>query len=405
MTNNTQPLIQFENVYKKFWNNQVLNGVNLSIHKGKITTVIGKSGVGKSVLLKHIIGLIEQDSGRVLYQGRPLSEMKKPEKTALKKKFSYMFQGTALFDSMTVFDNIALPLDERTTLDKSEIRKRVQDKMQQLDLQNIEDKYPSHLSGGMKKRVALARALVTDPEIVLFDEPTTGLDPIRKNAVHSMISDYQQRFGFTAVVVSHEIPDIFYISQRVAMLDQGRILFEGTSEEIQNVSDPVIQRFIQGLESRHDDLTGMIPLSQEKFKDQMVRLQRIQDVFSLVLLTVENLDRAKGKARYDMAQTALRDFSTKVRKNLRGTDICSRYGLNKLIMVLPHTNIEQAQAVCTKLANRISSSENPPDQSGSELRFSVSAGIAEATKDNLIEDVVANAEDNRKTFCEFKICC
>ncbi|MCP4113162.1 MAG: ATP-binding cassette domain-containing protein [Desulfobacteraceae bacterium] len=403
MTNNT--LIQFENVYKKFWDNQVLNGINLSIHKGKITTVIGKSGVGKSVLLKHIIGLIEQDSGRILYQGRPLSEMKKPEKTALKKKFSYMFQGTALFDSMTVFDNIALPLDERTTLDKSEIRKRVQDKMQQLDLQNIEDKYPSQLSGGMKKRVALARALVTDPEIVLFDEPTTGLDPIRKNAVHSMISDYQQRFGFTAVVVSHEIPDIFYISQRVAMLDQGRILFEGTSEEIQNASDPVIQRFIQGLESRHDDLTGMIPLSQEKFKDQMVKLQRIQNVFSLVLLTVENLDQAKGKARYDMAQTALRDFSAKVRKNLRGTDICSRYGLNKLIMVLPHTNIEQAQTVCTKLANTISNSENQQDQSGSELCFSVSAGIAEATKDNLIEDVVANAEDNRKTFCELKIYC
>ncbi len=405
MTNNTQSLIQFENVYKKFWDNQVLNGVNLSIHKGKITTVIGKSGVGKSVLLKHIIGLIEQDSGNILYEGRPLSKMKKPEKTALKKKFSYMFQGTALFDSMTVFDNIALPLDEKTSMDKSEIRNRVQNKMQQLDLQNIEDKYPSQLSGGMKKRVALARALVTDPEIVLFDEPTTGLDPIRKNAVHSMISDYQQRFGFTAVVVSHEIPDIFYISQRVAMLDQGRILFEGTSEEIQNAPDPVIQRFIQGLESRHDDLTGMIPLSQEKFKDQMVKLQRIQDVFSLVLLTIENLDKAKGKARYDMAQTALRDFSSKVRKNLRGTDICSRYGLNKIIMVLPHTKIEQAQAVCAKHADRITDSKNPPSQSGPELCFSVSAGIAEATKDSLIEEVVANAEDNRKTFCEFKVYC
>jgi phospholipid/cholesterol/gamma-HCH transport system ATP-binding protein len=242
-----EPFIQFKNVYKKFGENQVLNGADLSLYKGEITTIIGKSGVGKSVLLKHIIGLIEQDSGSILFEGRPVSEMKKAERKILKRKCSYMFQGTALFDSLTVYENIALPLKETTSLSDKEINRRVRDKMDQLDLHEIDDKYPSQLSGGMKKRVALARALVTDPEIVLFDEPTTGLDPIRKKAVHDMISDYQQKFGFTGVVVSHDIPDIFHISQRVAMLDDGRILFEGSPAQLAQASDPAVKEFIQGL--------------------------------------------------------------------------------------------------------------------------------------------------------------
>ncbi len=242
-----EPLIQFKNVYKSFGENHVLNGTDLSIYKGEITTIIGKSGGGKSVLLKHIIGLIEQDSGTILFESHPVSEMKKAERKILKRKCSYMFQGTALFDSLTVYENIALPLKETTSLSDSEISRRVRDKMEQLDLHEIDEKYPSQLSGGMKKRVALARALVTDPEIVLFDEPTTGLDPIRKKAVHEMISDYQQKFGFTGVVVSHDIPDIFHISQRVAMLDEGRILFEGSPVQLAQVSDPAVKEFIQGL--------------------------------------------------------------------------------------------------------------------------------------------------------------
>lgn len=240
------PLIQFNNIYKKFGRNEVLRGVNLSIYRGEITTVIGKSGEGKSVLLKHIIGLLDPDSGLLLFEGKPFSERTKKERTNLRKKFSYMFQDSALFDSMTVFDNIALPLKEGSSMAKAEIRACVMKRMEQLDLGNIEDKYPGQLSGGMKKRVALARALVTDPEIVLFDEPTTGLDPIRKNAVHQMISGYQKRFGFTGVIVSHEIPDIFSISQRIAMLDEGRIIFEGSAEEIQKETNPVIRKFIGG---------------------------------------------------------------------------------------------------------------------------------------------------------------
>ena len=244
----TQPLIQFNRVYKRFGDNVVLDGVDLTIYQGQVTAIIGKSGIGKSVLLKHIIGLLEPDEGEILFEGQSLADMTGPQRRALKMKFSYMFQGTALFDSLTVYENVALPLKENHRVPFNEIQRRVRDKLSQLDLVGIEEQYPSQLSGGMKKRVAMARALVTDPHIVLFDEPTTGLDPIRKNAAHAMIAEYQKTFGFTGVMVSHEIPDVFYISQRIAMLDRGRILFQGTPDEIQGSTDPTIRQFIRGQE-------------------------------------------------------------------------------------------------------------------------------------------------------------
>jgi phospholipid/cholesterol/gamma-HCH transport system ATP-binding protein len=241
------PLIQFIKVSKCFGETIVLREVNLSIYRGEITTVIGKSGVGKSVLLKHIVGLLQHDSGQILIEGRALGAMTKRQRREFKQRISYMFQGNALFDSLTVYENIALPLAETSALKTAVIRQRVLTKLEQLELTGLEQKYPSQLSGGMKKRVALARALVTEPQIVLFDEPTTGLDPIRKNGVHAMIADYQKTFGFTGVIVSHEIPDVFQISQRVAMLDEGRILFEGTPSALMAMPDDTIQRFIQGL--------------------------------------------------------------------------------------------------------------------------------------------------------------
>lgn len=244
----TVPLIQFDQVFKRFGDNAVLKGVDLSIYRGEVTAIIGKSGIGKSVLLKHIIGLLEPDLGEIRFDGQALKAMDAAQRKAARMKFSYMFQGTALFDSMTVYENVALPLKEKGRMPFHEITDRVRDKLTQLDLSGIEDKYPSQLSGGMKKRVAMARALVTDPEIVLFDEPTTGLDPIRKNAAHAMISEYQKAFGFTGVMVSHEIPDVFYISQRIAMLDQGRIIFQGSPEAIRDSTEPVIRQFIRGQE-------------------------------------------------------------------------------------------------------------------------------------------------------------
>ena len=184
-----EPFIQFVDVFKSFGDNAVMKGVNLSINKGEITAIIGRGGCGKSVLLKHIIGLITQDSGDILIDGNRLSAMDRTQRRVFKKKLSYMFQDNALFDSMTVFDNIALPLTEKSRLSRQEIRRRVETRMEQLEIGASALKYPAQLSGGMRKRVALARALVTDPDIVLFDEPTTGLDPVRKNGVHAMIRD------------------------------------------------------------------------------------------------------------------------------------------------------------------------------------------------------------------------
>jgi phospholipid/cholesterol/gamma-HCH transport system ATP-binding protein len=242
----TSPFIEFKDVKKRFGSVEVLKGVNLSISKGTITVVIGKSGTGKSVLLKHIVGLIREDAGQVLIQGKPLNRLPKQEAGQFKKNMSYMFQDNALFDFLTAFENIALPLSETSRMTDALIREKVQTRMSQLSIEGIDQKYPSELSGGMRKRVALARALVTDPEVILFDEPTTGLDPVRKNDVHHMIRQFQKQFGFTAVIVSHDIPDIFDLAQKIALLDDGVIVFEGTRQEIMASQVCQVHAFIRG---------------------------------------------------------------------------------------------------------------------------------------------------------------
>jgi len=402
----THPLIQFVEVKKAFEDNPVLNGVNLSIPEGKVSTIIGKSGGGKSVLLKHIIGLLTPDSGQILFAGQPLASMKRKAKREFRHKFSYMFQGTALFDSMAVFDNIALPLREKTKMGEKEVRDRVIEKMEQLDLASIEDRFPSQLSGGMKKRVALARALITDPEIVLFDEPTTGLDPIRKNAVHSMIAEYQQRFGFTGVVVSHEIPEIFYISQHIAMLSQGKIVFEGTPEEIQSVPDLDIQEFIMGLESRHDDMTGLTPMSQgeSRFREEMARLQRYDTTFSTVVFRVTNLHEINEKASHIEAQTALKNFATELQRRLRNADVCCRYELDKVMVLLPNTDAKHARLACEKLERDMNLDDILEIQPYPGFCFQVSAGFAEAAADSQLDQILANAQSKATISYEFRVC-
>ena len=401
-----QPLIQLKDVYKTFGNTTVLNGVNLSIYKGETTTIIGKSGVGKSVLLKHIVGLIEHDTGQILFNGKPLSQMKKKERTEFRHKISYMFQGTALFDSMTVYQNIALPLEERTRIGKKDIRQKVKDKMEQLDISGIENKYPSQLSGGMKKRVALARALVTDPEIILFDEPTTGLDPIRKSSVHSMISDYQKKLGFTAIMVSHEIPDIFFISQRVAMLEEGRILFEGNPDEFQGSTDTTIQQFIRGLETGLDDLTGVAHKAQGemRFKEAMARYHRYKIPFSIILLTIENLDEIDKKIGHDATHSAFKNIAAQAQKIVRFTDTCSRYGMNRILIVLTDTNFDQAEKVCSKVVKEIKFDNGVIIKPYPEFCFQVTAGIAEVHERDRLEDVVTSAEASKNIVYKFNVC-
>ncbi|GLI40100.1 ABC transporter ATP-binding protein [Geobacter hydrogenophilus] len=239
-------MIKLVDIHKSFDSQAVLDGLSLEIPEGRITAVIGPSGEGKSVLLKHIIGLMKPDRGQVHVDGENITAMRRFEMNRVWEKFGMLFQNAALFDSMTVFENVAFPLEEKTRFSRAEIRDRVHNALENVGLRGIDKKYPDELSGGMKKRVGLARALLLNPRIILFDEPTTGLDPIICRAIHQLIRDTHERYGYTAVIVSHEIPEIFDISDLVAMLYRGRITEMGTPEEIRRSEHPVVRQFISG---------------------------------------------------------------------------------------------------------------------------------------------------------------
>jgi phospholipid/cholesterol/gamma-HCH transport system ATP-binding protein len=397
--------IQFEGVWKAFNGNQVLRGIDLEIYKGEITTIIGKSGGGKSVLLKHIIGLLAPDGGRIMIDGQSLLELGSRERRRLRRRFSYMFQNSALFDSMTVFENIALPLQEGARMDADHIEKRVHQRMEELDLGRIDDDYPSQLSGGMKKRVALARALVTDPEVVLFDEPTTGLDPVRKNSVHAMIAEYQQKLGFTAVLISHEIPDVFYFSQRIAMLHEGRIIYCGTPSELQRISDPVVHEFIQGFENPPADISDTLKDGAwvSHFNEEMARMQRHEVPFALMVLTIENLGEILS-ASDSRAREAAERFAERVRLQLRLTDTCKLIGPDTVLLLLPFTNQSQAKMVCAKLGRALDGREITDIKSHQEACLTVSAGFAEIAHSSSPERTLARALERKEIIYQFSVC-
>ena len=239
-------MITLENVTKTFGSQRVLDGLDLHIEPGKITVIIGQSGGGKSVLLKHIIGLLQPDSGRIVIEGTDIAGLTAKKLNQVRKKFGMLFQEAALFDSMTVGENVAFPLREHTRMSKKEIRLVVEKKLRQVGLKDITPKYPSELSGGMRKRVGLARALALDPKIILFDEPTTGLDPVMCDAIDKLIVRTQRQTHATCVVISHDIESTFKIAHRVAMLYHGRIIACGRPESIQNSSNPAVKNFITG---------------------------------------------------------------------------------------------------------------------------------------------------------------
>jgi phospholipid/cholesterol/gamma-HCH transport system ATP-binding protein len=239
-------MIEIVDLRKAFKRQVVLNGLNLTISKGELVAIIGQSGGGKSVLLKHMIGLIKPDKGHIFIEGADITAVRGREIDAIRKKFGVVFQEGALFDSLTVFGNIAFPLRERTALNEKKIRERVFHALDDVGLKGMGNKYPAEISGGMKRRVALARALITEPSIVLFDEPTTGLDPIILHSIHRLISVTHKKYGFTGVIISHEIPEIFSVADKIAMLYNGTIVEAGTPEEIQRSSNPYVRQFITG---------------------------------------------------------------------------------------------------------------------------------------------------------------
>ena len=239
-------MIKVAGLRKSFHGQAVLNGIDLEVPGGSITIIIGRSGGGKSVFLKHLLGLLRPDSGRIEVDGVDFTRLRGRGLDEVRKRYGVVFQGGALFDSMTCRDNVAFPLREKVRLSAARIGRRVDDALERVGLAGIGNKYPEEVSGGMRKRVAIARALVTEPEIVFFDEPTTGLDPVLVNTIHGLILDLHRRLGFTAVMVSHEIPEIFGIADRVAMLHEGRIVAVGPPGEIQDSQDRVVRQFIRG---------------------------------------------------------------------------------------------------------------------------------------------------------------
>ncbi len=239
-------MIQLIDLHKSFGRQKVLDGVDLDIEEGRTTVIIGRSGGGKSVLLKHIIGLIKPDRGQVLVDGTDIAKLGESDLNEIRKKFGMLFQEAALFDSMTVAENVAFPLREHTKMNEDEIRRTVSERLHAVGLAGVEEKMPSELSGGMRKRVGLARAVAMRPQIVLFDEPTTGLDPVMTEAINRLIMDTQRIFNLTCVVISHDIQSIFEIGHRIAMLYEGKIIACGTPEELRTSRDPVIVQFLAG---------------------------------------------------------------------------------------------------------------------------------------------------------------
>jgi phospholipid/cholesterol/gamma-HCH transport system ATP-binding protein len=231
---------------KSFGDQPVLQGVDLEVPAGSITVIIGRSGGGKSVFLKHLLGLLRPDQGEVRVAGVDVGRLSGRALDEVRSRYGVVFQGGALFDSLTCFENVAFPLREKTRLARREIAGRVRWALEQVGLTDVERKYPAEVSGGMRKRVAIARALVTEPDIIFFDEPTTGLDPILVNTIHRLILNLHRHHRFTAVMVSHEIPEIFTLADTVAMLHDGRIVEVGPPAAIQASANPVVQRFIRG---------------------------------------------------------------------------------------------------------------------------------------------------------------
>jgi phospholipid/cholesterol/gamma-HCH transport system ATP-binding protein len=400
------PLIEFKDVTKRFGTRTVLEHVNLQIYEGQVTTIIGLSGGGKSVLLKHIIGLLKPDEGTILFRGKPIVDIKKSEMTASLAKMSYMFQDNALFDSMTVHENIALPLRETTNLKKTEIDRMVAARIEQTELTDAAKKFPSELSGGMQKRVALARALVTDPQIVLFDEPTSGQDPVRKNAILSMIAQYQRKFGFTAVLVSHEIPDVYFISNRILALYDRRIVFQGTPEELENFTHPFKDEVIRSLEGLRKELTGLH--SKRQF-NVMYHAQLKQstrgETYSIVVFTLDTLDAIVAGLGYEAAQETIYAMGVYINKHFGAIGgFSTRRSINEFVTILPYSNLTEAEDILKDFIkdfqdqgiHDIWAGAHHRVDSGECIDLIIRAGLAQGQPIAELESVIDSAKSQQK---------
>lgn len=406
------PLIEFKDVTKRFGVRSVLDQVNLQIYEGEVTTIIGLSGSGKSVLLKHIIGLLKPDEGTILFKGKPLSEMKKSESGANLAQMSYMFQDNALFDSMTVYDNIALPLRETTNLSKAKIDGRVMARIEQTELEDAAHKYPSELSGGMQKRAALARALVTDPKIVLFDEPTTGQDPVRKNAILSMIAQYQRKFGFTAILVSHEIPDVYFISNRILALYERSIVFQGSPEELENFDHPFQEEVIRSLEGLQKELTGLYSKRQFKVMHHVQLTKKTRGTtYCVAVFSLDDLDIIRTGIGHDAAQVAIRSLGSYIDKHFGAIGgFSTRRRNNEFVTVLPYSGLTEAESILKDFVedfqergiHDVWAGAHRQTSAAGCVEFTVLAGLAQGQPDADIESVIDAAKSEQKEMARLR---
>ena len=247
-----QAFIELKSISKRFGSQQVLKNISLTLQHGETLCIIGPSGEGKTVMLKHIIGLIKPDSGEIYVDGMHVNRLKEREMAPIRKKVSMLFQGAALFDNLTVEQNVAFPLLEHGVRDRKEIDRRVREALQAVDLDEHRNKFPTALSGGMRKRTGIARAIIDHSECILYDEPNSGLDPIGSDVIDQMILRMQRRYNITSIIVTHDMRSVFKIANRVAMLYRGEIRFLGTPEELRKTDDKIVQDFING----RSDITG-----------------------------------------------------------------------------------------------------------------------------------------------------
>jgi phospholipid/cholesterol/gamma-HCH transport system ATP-binding protein len=246
------PIIEFRDVHKRFGRLIVLNGVTLRVERGKSLVIIGASGTGKSVLLKHVVGLLRPDEGEVWFDGQRIDVLPERDLMSVRRRIGFLFQMSALFDSLTVEENIAFPLVEHTSKPAEEIRQLVEQKLTMVGLPGIGGKMPAELSGGQKKRVALARAIALNPEVILYDEPTTGLDPVRSDVINELIIKLQRELRVTSIVVTHDMHSAFKVADRIVMLHEGQIVYDGTPHQILEEENPVVRRFVMGEASEQE---------------------------------------------------------------------------------------------------------------------------------------------------------
>ena len=405
------PLIEFEEVTKRFGSRTVLDQVNLTIYENQITTIMGKSGTGKSVLLKHIIGLLSPDAGTILFKGKPVHQMKKGEWDQCRSQISYLFQDNALFDSMTVFDNIALPLRKTTRMSPNEIAKKVMARIEQTELTDAVDKYPSELSGGMQKRVAIARSLVTDPKIVLFDEPTAGQDPIRANTILSTIAHYRKKFGFTAVLVSHDVPNVFFISDRLTYLWEGKVAFQGSYEESTRLNHPMVKEFLDSLEGFKDELTGLLSKQMFETHYSMALYQgRKEKPITAVLFNVQfdRLAEALGPLAATEVLKALGEYINSHLSKWGGLSFRNHTG--EILAILPNTDFQEAKQLIADFGSRLQEEKLANIQALTHLKIGADAcfeifvhvGIVEAGFNEDIDMIIDKARRTQEIIATYR---